>query len=268
MSSLVSLNGRHGPVLPPATPAGTGADRHLSKLVAAHSQECPGGLVLRAEGDRNGAIYLVLSGWMAVSRSTLDGNRLISDVGLPGNVIDPASADVETSAVEVEALTDVTYAAIPRATWARTLDEVGDLRDMVQRETGAALTRMSARMLRMGKSDAESVIAYALCELALRSTGTALAEIRKFTIPMTQQQLGDFCGLSSVHICRTLRRLRDNGVLEVRSHMDVTIRDVEALTAIAQVDPDTLRKEILPKAPLARAAPTARADAAHATRVA
>ena len=110
------------------------------------------------------------------------------------------------------------------------------------------MTRMSERMLRLGKGDAESIIAFALCELCLRSTGLSLREVEEFHIPMTQQQLGDLCGLSSVHICRTLRRMARNGILNVRNHMDVTIHDVDTLAEIAEIDPDELRKEIMPRA--------------------
>lgn len=254
MSSLNFVASRQSIFASSGLPAGSDATGQLSGLVTAHLQRRDSGVLLRTEGEKNGSVYFVLSGWLAVSKSTPDGNRLISDVVLPGNVMDPASANADTSAVEIEALADVTYAAIPRAKWLRGVDQSAALRELAQQESGATLARMSERMLRMGKSDAESIIAYALCEMALRSTGRAMQDVDSFHLPMTQQQLGDFCGLSSVHICRTLQRLRRGGVLDVRNHMDITIHDVEALAQIAQIDPDSLRSAIMPRITLAQPA--------------
>lgn len=247
MSSLELVAGRQARFASSGLPAGSTVARQMSQLVSAHLQRHQSGVLLRTEGEENGSVYIALAGWLGVSRSTLDGNRLINDVILPGDMIDPASANAQTSAVEIEALTNVTCAAIPRAKWVRVVNQSPELREVVHQESGATLTRMSGRMLRMGKSDAESIIAYALCELALRSTGRALEEVGSFQLPLTQQQLGDFCGLSSVHICRTLRRLRRNGVLDVCNHVDVTLQDVDALAEIAQIDPESLRAEIMPR---------------------
>lgn len=247
MSTNVYFAEQYFRALPVGIEPGSRAAHRLSSLINAHLQKRVMGTLLKLEGEANGSVYLPVSGWMCVSKSMMDGHRQIVDIVLPGGILEPASADIETSSVEIEALTDVTYAAIPRHCWLRFVSENPDLGEVVQRETGAALTRMFERMLRLGKGDAESIIAFVLCELCLRSTGMGLPEVKEFHIPMTQQQLGDLCGLSSVHICRTLRRLRRSGVLEVRNHMDITIHDIDALADIAEIDPDGLRKEIVPQ---------------------
>ena len=234
-------------VVPKGIGHGSSAAHRLSSLIGAHVQRSEASKVLKLEGEANDCVYLVLSGWICVSKSTMDGSRLIIDVLLPGNIIDAATADAAISAVEIETLTDVTYAAIPRRTWLGAVNGDSGIGDALMCENGAALSRISERMLRIGKGDAESIIAFALCELCLRSTGLSLREVDKFQIPMTQQQLGDFCGLSSVHICRTLRRFKRNGVLDVRNHMEVTIHDVDTLADIAQINPEHLRNEIVPR---------------------
>ncbi len=53
-------------------------------------------------------------------------------------------------------------------------------------------------------------------------------------------------GLSSVHVCRTLRRLKRHGIVETEEQMDVLIRDMEALAIAAKADPEELRKQIIP----------------------
>ena len=174
MSTNILLANPGSGALPLGLQPGSSAAYRVSDLINAHRQKRAIGTVLKHEGEANGSVYLVLSGWMCVSKSMMDGHRQIVDIILPGGILEPACADAETSAVEIEALTDVSYASIPREIWLRFLDKNPELGDVLHREIGAALARMSERMLRLGKGDAESMIAFALCELCLRSTRLSL----------------------------------------------------------------------------------------------
>jgi hypothetical protein len=69
-----------------------------------------------------------------------------------------------------------------------------------------------------------------------------------FHVPLGQQHLGDFTGLSSVHVCRTLRRLGRLGTLTTDDHMDIRIHDLPDLADRAGVNIATLRAEIIPGA--------------------
>ncbi len=233
-----------------------GSDAHAAfcALIDGHRIERRAGATIRLEGEDDGTVngdgtvYFVLSGWLTTSKSTLDGHRQIIDVMLPGDALDPGAAGSAMSAIEIQALTDTTLAVIEGHDWTRLLVRHPEIGRAVNRAGKAALWRMSERMLRLGKGSAESIIAFTLCELCLRSTTHGLVAGKSFHIPMTQQQLGDLCGLSAVHVCRTLRRLDRNGILTVTDHMDVFVDDLEALTEIAEIDPETLRAEIIPAA--------------------
>jgi CRP-like cAMP-binding protein len=224
------------------------ASAMLTRTLGAHRCDRAAGQVIEFEGDETLAVYCVLSGWIAVTKSTEDGHRMIVDLVLPGEQIDPASADAGTSSVQIEALTDVTIAAVPDPVFQRLTRAHPEIRARFDRNVAAAMARMSERMLRLGKSKAEGRIAYALCELCLRAGEGRFADGAVFRIPMTQQQLGDFTGLSSVHVCRTLRRLQAKGIVTAVEHMEVTIRDAARLARLAEVDPEALRNEILPAA--------------------
>lgn len=217
----------------------------LCKLIHAHKRSYPAGTVLKLEGDDTGSVFLVLSGWLLASKTLADGQRQIVDIILSGGILEPASANPGVSALEVETLTDLNVAVIPRTRWHDACASCRDLAELNHQIGDAAMSRMAERMTRLGKAPAETMIAYALCELCLRSTTRGLAAGTAFHIPMTQQQLGDFCGLSAVHICRTLRRLERNGVLSVTDHMDIEVHDLDAMTALAEIDIDALRQEII-----------------------
>jgi DNA-binding transcriptional regulator LsrR (DeoR family) len=57
---------------------------------------------------------------------------------------------------------------------------------------------------------------------------------------MTQTHLADAMGLSLVHVNRTLKQLRDDGLLTVREH-EVTVVDWDRLRAAAEFDPGYLQ---------------------------
>ena len=204
------------------------------------------GSIVKLEGESSGVVYFVKSGWLAASKSTADGRRLIVDVVLPGEVLEPGYTIGDVSLVEIEALSRAVIVPVPREDWLRRLEHQPGLAAALDRQRRAATARMAGRMLRLGKGSADSRIAFALFELCLRSSAADPTGDCAMRIPMTQQQLGDFCGLSSVHVCRTMRRLVRDGLIEVSGKMNIAIRDSDALAEIAEVCPETLRHELVP----------------------
>lgn len=221
------------------------ASGELRRFMNAHKHGVRAGSVLRMEGADSAGSYCVLTGWLAISKSMENGARQIIDVILPGEVMDPSSADGLTTSFQIEALSYATVAFIPRALWSRLRDTDPEIRHLETSTVAAALSRMSQRMLRLGKGTAESRIAYAMIELCMRLGAVGGGANDVCHLPLTQQDLGDFVGLSAVHVCRTLRRLSRTGVITVADHMDLTIHDIDALAAIAGVDPQRLRGEII-----------------------
>jgi hypothetical protein len=51
----------------------------------------------------------------------------------------------------------------------------------------------------------------------LVGSGTIARDARQFHLPMAQSQLGDYSGLSAVHINRVLKAIRDRGTSSSRS---------------------------------------------------
>lgn len=204
------------------------------------------GAILKSEGDISQQRYCVMEGWLAVSQSLQDGERMILEFILPGETYDPTGADGRTSFVQIEALCDAVVVAIGTTTWTRLLQDHPDLWRSERLRADAVRVRQSERMLRLGKSSAETRIAYVLIELCLRLAGGKAGDECAFHVPLGQQQLGDYTGLSLVHVCRTLRRLNRQGVITTGDHMDIRVHDLSKLEVLAGVDLETLRNEIIP----------------------
>ena len=216
-------------------------------ILKANKRGFRAGTILKIEGGDSSSVYVVLSGWLALSKSLADGARQIVDIVLPGGIVDPTSADGDTSAVQIEALSYAKVAVVPRGAWTKFGASEPMARHLQAATIAAAQSRMSERMLRLGKGSAETRIAYALIELCMRAE--AIGERRKGVchLPLTQQLLGEYVGLTSVHVCRTMRRLTRNGVISIADHMDIVIRDPDTLADIAGVDLASLRQQIIPQ---------------------
>jgi CRP/FNR family transcriptional regulator len=220
----------------------------LEELLGRDKRAVAKGTILKNEEDKSNVRFCVLDGWLSVSKMLRDGEQQILDFILPGETYDPTSADENTSFVQIDTLCDAIIVTIDRKAWARLLQDHPDLHYFERVRETAAQARHSERMLRLGKSSAETRIAYALIELCMRLSAIHGATDGGFYVPLGQKQLGDFTGLSSVHVCRTLRRMNRLGLITTHDHMDIKIHDVFVLAELAEVDICALRKRIIPGA--------------------
>src|SRR3712207_395350 len=120
---------------------------------------------------------------------------------------------------------------ISRALWWNSLVE-----EAIQREWTTNL----------GQRDALERISHLPCELYLRLRGVGLTNGadhgHSFEMPVTQDQLADSVGLTTVHVNRTLQGMREGGLI-VWKGKTVTIPDLEALKAAALFNPNYLHLE-------------------------
>jgi CRP-like cAMP-binding protein len=82
-------------------------------------------------------------------------------------------------------------------------------------------------------------MAHLLCELFLRFKAVGLANGNDFELPLTQAELADALGLSTVHVNRTIQELRGKNLIVLRGG-SVTVSDWEALKAAGEFDPTYL----------------------------
>lgn len=224
----------------------------LEHLFRENERRFSEGHTLALEGDQNRTVLCVLKGWLAVAKRLSDGEKQIIDFALPGDIMETSAADGKSAALEIEALTDVSVAVLSDTTWQETKRDWQVLHRLAFQIAAASRARRAERMLRLGKGSARMRLAYALLELCVRLRAIGHSEGCHFHVPLTQQHLGDFAGLTSVHVCRTLRGLARQGIIAVADHMDIRILDVAALAEIADVEAEALSREIVPAASLSQ----------------
>lgn len=195
------------------------------------------------------AVYLLGGGWAYRARDWPDGRRAITDIYLPGDVIGLETALVSRPDDTVAALTPLslqaidTRAALPRLLGQRT---VALFVNWLLCEQQRRLDRLAAAIARF---DAEGRLAIMLLDLYERLRRRELITALGYTMPLTQQQIGDHLGLTLVHVNRVLRSLRERRIVNVERHV-VTIRDLARLQSLAG-------REKAPAAPRPSATPAA-----------
>ena len=157
----------------------------------------------------------VLSGWTCEMRVLPDGRRQIFSFGIPGDPVlsRPVNA---ANPCAVVALTSVECIDVAQ-TLARgkEADRVEIWRAMNQ-ALNLAQERRYEDIIRLGRRSALQRLADLLLELHDRLEQIGMTDERGFYLPLTQEHLADALGLSVVHVNRSLKALRLNGLATFR----------------------------------------------------
>ncbi|MBL0404233.1 winged helix-turn-helix domain-containing protein [Microvirga aerilata] len=91
----------------------------------------------------------------------------------------------------------------------------------------------------LGHMEARERLAHFLCELRDRLQPAGLMNEDSYELPITQEELGDAFGTSTVHINRVLQDLRADGLITSRGKT-LIINDLKRLQEQAQYSPGYL----------------------------
>ena len=78
-----------------------------------------------------------------------------------------------------------------------------------------------------------------MCELYVRRRAIGLANGREYGLPITQAELTDATGMTTVHVNRSLKKLRGNGLIRWGKR-SVIIEDWDGLQRAGEFDPTYL----------------------------
>jgi CRP-like cAMP-binding protein len=165
----------------------------------------------------------VLSGWSCEMRVLPDGRRQIFSFAIPGDPVlsRPINAANPCSVV---ALTNVECVDVVQTlARAKEADRVEISRAM-NHALNLAQERRYEDIIRLGRRSALQRLADLLLELHDRLAEIGMVDERGFYLPLTQEHLADALGLSVVHVNRSLKTLRLDGLATFRfgrvSHID------------------------------------------------
>ena len=189
---------------------------------------------------------LVSEGLVGRFGQTEDGKRQFVSVHVPGEMVDLPSIMMPQSTTALNAIATTSILKVPH----ENLRELGFRYPAI----AAAFWRdcvLDARivaqwLVNVGRRDARSRIAHLLSELAVRYGMMDQSDGSSYRLPMSQEQLGDALGLTSVHVNRMLMSLRTEGVVAFERG-EVQILDHKALARIGEFDAAYLSAVVAPR---------------------
>ena len=192
------------------------------------------------EGEQPHDCHILLEGLVFRYKALGDGSRQILSLHVAGDIYDTQhfivpEADYSICTLtscrvalvshhEIETLVE-RFPRIARALWKETLIEAAIFREWITN---------------LGRRTAYGRIAHLICEMYARLNAVGLA--RDFTIewPLTQEQIGDSQGLSTVHVNRSMQELRRAGLIET-PRKKLVIKNWDGLQFAADFNPAYLR---------------------------
>lgn len=164
-----------------------------------------------------------------------DGRRQILNVVLPGDFVGFPACFFDTALYSITALSDVVLSSIPFPRLFQLFGEYPRIGAAMFSLFSCEAAMYAERLVGIGQRSAVERLAHLLLELLTRLQVIGVADEHSFRLPLTQEQIGDMLGLTGVHVSRTFRQLRDDGLVVVEDQV-LTIKDFNALCALADFD--------------------------------
>jgi CRP/FNR family transcriptional regulator, anaerobic regulatory protein len=210
----------------------------------------PRGAMIRADGTVPDCVYLLLEGWATASVTLPNGGRQILKVHLPGDILGSPSMGLESAAETLTALTPVVTSRVRMSRFKQIFEEAPRIAALLFLEMQRERVALMDMMTMMGRAPAPTRMAAMLLDIQERLGAVQGTMPDVFELPLTQEQLGDLLGLTSVHVNRTLRALEQEGLVR-RTRQQFELLDREALERFAE-RPRRTRAAMLDWLPAAR----------------
>jgi CRP-like cAMP-binding protein len=233
LSSSLTVDGTCRPDAYELVSAGT---RELNRLLRRRPmQSLREGEILVEAGRAAAAVYRLDRG-LAFRVRPVDRRRTILDIYLPGDLIgvDAVLCHQAPDAVVMGAPGEAHVLAVETLLPSLLSNPAVTLG--VAWAAGEAQRRIEMMAGALRRLEAEARIALALLEFHTRLQRRQLLRDMHYSLPLTQAELGDYVGMTAIHVNRVLRSLREQRILAFEKQL-VAIVNHAALVRLAEGAP-------------------------------
>jgi CRP-like cAMP-binding protein len=209
-------------------------------------RELPPGKVIVRDRSVLSESILLFEGFACRYKDLSDGQRQIMELHVAGDFVDLHGFLLKQLDHNVGSMTRVRLAFVPHEALRHITETHPHLARILWFSTLIDSAIHREKILSIGRRSAQGRIAHLICELFARLQIVGLGDEDGYVLPLTQGDIADATGLTSVHVNRMLRRLRDEGLCTFRGGR-VTIHDWERLQRVAEFDPAYLHLERRPR---------------------
>ena len=201
--------------------------------------------VIRADVELDISMFLI-DGFMCRYKDLRDGSRQITELHVAGDFADLHSFTLKRLDHNVMSLTPCRVAIVPHERLKAITEQYPHLTRVYWFATNLDAAIHREWELSLGRRSALARVAHVFCELNIRLGLVGLADSTGYNLPLTQTDLAECLGLTPVHVNRTLKTLRDRGLVEFRGSR-VTLHDRAGLEKVAEFNPNYLYLERRPR---------------------
>ena len=192
------------------------------------------------EGDPPTRCFLLLEGFTCTFKVTESGKRQIMAFHMPGDMPDLQSLHLETLDNSVGTITPCKVGFITHEALRDLCRRHDGLNDALWRQTLIDAAIFRHWMLGLGRKEAFARMCHFFCEMVERLKAVGLVEDHTCNLPITQTELADALGLTTVHVNRTLQAIRQAKLISLKRD-ELKVLDWEGLRRAGEFDPTYLR---------------------------
>lgn len=191
--------------------------------------------IIVADGERPTHCCLIVDGFAFRSKTTLDGERQVLSIHIPGEIPDLQSLHLKVMDHDLMTVTPCLLGFITHEVMRDLTQQRPNLAAALWRETLIDSAIFREWIVNVGRREALPRMAHLLIELQSRLRSIGHTRDEGFVLPVTQVDLGDCLGLSVVHTNRVLQELRRTGLVAA-SKSQFQILDQERTEVLAGFD--------------------------------
>lgn len=193
------------------------------------------GEFLYRQGDKPSSAFTLYSGWMVLYKTTQNGDRHIIRFALPGEFLGYKVGANATHDHTAQALNKVALCSFPID---RILSESAQQHHLVvaiQSMNESTMERCHSTISTIANKTAEAKVAFLLLTLYARDISVSGQSEEYIMFPLTQEDIGDALGLTTVHVNRVIQGLRNKKLITCKQRC-LNILNVKKLATVAQLE--------------------------------
>jgi CRP-like cAMP-binding protein len=211
------------------------AEKRVLQTAPMHFRQIGARSDIVSEGDSPTELSLISKGLACRYKLFGDGRRQITAFLIPGDICDLRALLLDRMDHSVAALRSCEIAHIPHRSLFDMIEKHPRIGLALWRDTMLEAAIYSQWLTNVGRRSAYQRIAHLLCESTTRLRTIGMTNGSSCELPLTQTDIGDAMGLSTVHVNRILQELRADDLITFRANL-LVVHDWSRLQIAAEFD--------------------------------
>lgn len=198
--------------------------------------ELPPRKTLVRAGERIRTSTYLIDGFIGRYMDDREGHRQLVATHVPGDFVDLHGFALKRFEHDVATVGRARVATFDHEVLARINERHPNLTRILWFSTLLDAAMHREWIFRLGRLDAAGRVAAFFCEMEARLDMVKLVDEGRYALPFIQTEVAEACGVTGVHVNRTLKMLRERGLMTFGDGL-VTIHDAVGLRRLAEFDP-------------------------------